>query len=168
MNSRDQPGTMPLTEREYYALREFFGFMSAVAKHIGLLEKRAKMRPGCWEELNDVMEKTKKIIQTMLETIPIDKLRMVREELPHIRVSTEFEKPNGRRKKSDDYACVPCKELDMLIQKTIDWECFSCEKSGREMWSCPIRKAVDATYPFQTTGDTMTYCKYSGLNIENS
>ena len=164
MNSEDR--SIPLTEKEYYAIREYFGFVSAIQKYGSILKRRAEKTDRTWELIERISRDAETVLHNLLITIPVAKLQLIRRELPNIRVTVETIPEHGRRKKSDEYAYVPTKDLETLIQKTIDWNCFACEKTGREIEQCPIRKAVEAVYPFRLPGDSTKSCKFSGLNLE--
>ena len=163
MNSEDR--SMPLTEKEYYAIREFFGFVSAIQRYGSILKRRAEKTDGTWEEIERISRESENVLHNLLITIPVQKLQLIQRELPNIRVTVETVPERGRRKKTDEYAYVPTKDLETLIQKTIDWNCFACEKTGREIEQCPISKAVEAVYPFRLPGDSSKSCKFSGLNL---
>ena len=164
MDSEDR--SMPLTEKEYYAIREYFGFVSAIQKYGSILKRRAQKTDGTWEMIERISADAEKVLHNILVTIPVAKLQVIQRELPNIRVPVETMPEHGRRKKSDEYAYVPTKDLETLIQKTIDWNCFACENAGRERDNCPIRKAVEGVYPFRLPGDSANSCKFSGLNLE--
>lgn len=163
MSSEDR--SMPLTEKEYYAIREFFGFVSAIQRYGSILKRRAEKTDGTWEEIERISRESENVLHNLLITIPVQKLQLIQRELPNIRVTVETVPERGRRKKTDEYAYVPTKDLETLIQKTIDWNCFACEKTGRDIEQCSIRKAVEAVYPFRLPGDSSKSCKFSGLNL---
>lgn len=167
MKSRDQPegGQIPLTEKEYYAIRELFGAVSALEKYAGILERRAKINPGTWRDLRMMQEKAKGVLHGLLITIPIEKLRMIQKELPYIRVSVDVVKHKEPRRKNDEYTYVPTEAMETIMQEAIDWRCFACDNEGQDIWKCPLRKALEATYPFKLPGDNMKNCKFSGLNL---
>ena len=165
--SSEEIKTKPLAEKEYYAIRELFGLISAIQKYGSILKQRAQMKSGVWEKMQRIDADSQDVLQSLLVTIPIEKLRLIQRELPNIRVTVETTPERGYRKKNDEYVYVTAKALDLLIQKTVDFECFACDKTGKAVADCPVRKAIEDTYPFKLPGGSDGQCKFSGILMED-
>ena len=61
---------VPLSGREYYALRELFGMVSSFNVCAGDLEKRVKSIPDAWRDYRLLMVLSEKLMQKVLDTIP--------------------------------------------------------------------------------------------------
>ena len=155
--------TKPLTEKEYYALRELLALVSQFERCADMLNERAKLKEGLIDDLNIVRQKAQYTLERLLVTIPVEKLEMVRRDVRDIRVEVINEKVKRYRQKDDPYAYVPLRSLEFLLQEIIDFRCFACEKTGLEIDTCPYKKAVEAVYPFKLPGGSRTCCKFSGL-----
>ena len=160
---------IPLTGREYYALRALFGVISGFASSLGYLEKRAKGVKNLWRDLRLVQAVAEKSLDRVLLTVPADKLMHIHKDLKNIKISIDVQRetPTLPQKKEDTYCYVPEQSIDLLIQSTLEWQCFSCEKSKRECKRCDIKKALDKIVPYEVPENKVTdACKYSGLNYD--
>lgn len=157
--------TKPLTEKEYYAIRELLALIGSFEKCAGLLDERAKLKEGLYDDLLNVRHDARYVLEQLLVTIPVEKLEMVRRDVQDIRVEVINEKVKRYRQKDDPYAYIPLRALEFLLQEIIDFRCFACEKTGLEIDTCKYRKAVEAVYPFKLPGGSRTCCKFSGLQM---
>lgn len=154
----------PLSGREYYALRELFGMVSSFNNCAGDLEKRVKTIPGGWRDFRLLMTLSEKLMGKLLGTVPQKKLAMIRRELSHttceIKVTMDV---SGRR--AEGFSYVPDDALVNTVERVMNWECLFCEKRGADVKRCPVRKDLDALYPwdFPLKGET---CPLAGMSIE--
>lgn len=157
---------VPLSGREYYALRELFGMVSSFNKCAGDLEKRVKTVPGAWRDYRLLMVLSEKLMQKVLDTIPKKKLLQIRRDLSHttceIKVGMDV---SGRR--AEGFCYVPDDALVNTVERVINWECLFCEKRGSSVKQCPIRKDLEALYPwdFPLKGET---CPLAQMSLERT
>lgn len=164
--SEKTPERIPLTGREYYALREMFGLISCYGKSLGYLEKRAKTLPGVWRDMHMISAKTERVIAALLSTVPTDKLRQIERELENTYVSVEVRRTVIAQPEREMFTYVPQKPLEALIEGVLRGECMFCEKDQRESKKCPWRKAIEATYPYELPEVYKEHCRFSGFTID--
>ena len=163
----DAEGKYPLSGREYYALRQLFGIASGFETTLGDLKDRAKLTPGTWRDMKMISAVSDKAITALVRSIPTRKLQQVLKELENTVVSVEVRGGAGLPvSKREPFCYAPEKSIELLIQSTLEWQCFACEKSPKQAKKCPYRKAIDDVFPYEQPGDTPELCKYSGLNLE--
>ncbi len=163
MNGEDR---WPLSGREYFAIRQLFAIMSAYEHSITQLEKRAKAIPGAWRDLKMLSAKSENLIADLLSTVPANKLQQIQRELGSTTVTVEVKGAANSRLERGSFQYVPCEALEVLIQHMIDWECFTCEKCGKEAKNCKYRKVIEACFPYEMSFKDKEYCAYSGMNVQ--
>ncbi len=168
MNSRmqrpDADGRYPLSEREYYALRELFGIVNTFSEKAGELEPRAKLQPGVWRDLRMIQSVAAKAMAALLRTVPARKLIQINRELANTQVLVNVnrsicEKPDQN---DDNLTYVSQRALERITQIAVNSECLFCEKQGADARHCQLRKDIESTYMFDT-GSSKTECQYAGM-----
>lgn len=164
----DADGKFPLSGNEYYAIREIFAVISALDSALGYLKDRAKLTPGTWRDLCAVMKLSQKALDQLLRSVPVKKLVQIKSDIERTVVSVEVKPPHGvGLPKDPDFVCIPAPTLDYLIGIVMDIECFACEKRGREIKKCPIRPAIEDTFPFEIPEPENDGCKFCNYHIDH-
>lgn len=164
----DAEGKYPLSGNEYYAVREIFAVISAFESSMGYLRDRAKLTPGTWRDMNLVLKLSQKIIDVLLRSIPTKKLVQIKSDISRTVVSVEVRQPHATGAPKDpDFVCIPAPTLDYLIGIVMDIECFACERRGREIKKCPIRPAIEDTFPFEIPEPENDGCKFCNYHIDH-
>lgn len=158
----DADGRHPLSQREYSALRTFFGFISALEACKKELEPRLRDIPDGWEELAKLDSMACALLDKMLDTIPFQKLRQIQLENEISRV--EVVPKGGCAVRDDAYTCIPIRALEEICNEAVSIRCFGCPMSNAASSYCNLRNAIDATIPYDA-GQTKnpTKCPYNGL-----
>lgn len=158
----DADGRHPLSQREYSALRTFFGFISALEACKKELEPRLRDIPNGLEELGKLDTGACALLDKMLGTIPFQKLRQIQleNEISQVEVVTK-----GTCTVSDkEYVCLPVQALEEVCNEAISIRCFGCSVSNAASNHCGLRKAIDATLPYDVKqSKNLTKCPYNGL-----
>lgn len=163
----DQDGRYALSSKEYFCIRQLFGFVSCLDVSKCILRDRARLIPGAWRDLNLLVKVCDKLISNLMKTVPIKKLRQIKTELSNTVITVEVKNNAGLpepEKEAFDY--VPESALRTLIENTLEWQCFTCQKTNKEAKNCPHRKAIDDSFPFAQPGDKKELCKYSGMHFD--
>lgn len=158
----DADGRHPLSQREYSALRTFFGFISALGECKKELEPRLRDIPNGLEELGKLDTDACALLDRLLDTIPFQKLRQIQleNEISRVEVVTK----GGCAVQDDNYVCIPAKALEEVCNEAISIRCFGCTTSHAVSSHCGLRKAIDATLPYDVKQTkNLTKCPYNGL-----
>lgn len=155
MDKKNLPAAKPekpiervyLNAKEYYGLRCLFGLVSEFTLTEKLLHKRMHMIPNGWRDFRLLSSMAEKLMARVLMTVPQDKLNQIARELRQTHVEVAV-RATPTLRPGDGLTYVPEAALDRLTQKVIDWECFGCEKCGKEARRCQIRQDIEATYHF--------------------
>lgn len=139
---------IPLTNKEYYTLRELFGIVNTFDKCANDLRARCKLIPGGWRDLRLIITKAEKLMTDILHTVPLKKLESMRKEFDHtvceVRVTRDF---TGKAKE-EGFAYVPDRALERVVHRLIGYECLCCDKSAKEGKRCKLFKDIEALYPW--------------------
>lgn len=153
--------TMPLTNKEYYSFRNLYGMVNNFHEYSGDLRARCALIPGAWRDMMLIAKKSEDLMKKIMFTIPSKKLMTMQKDLSHIvcevRVAYDYAKRDER-----EFTYCPTEAIDRLVNRVINWECLSCDKSAKEAKKCPIFKDIDACYPWelQPNGDM---CPLAGM-----
>lgn len=157
----------PLTGQEYYAIRALFGLISGYETSLSRLEARAKRSDrGTWRDMNMITKVADKTVISLLKTVPDEKLLQIRRELDNTIVKVEVKRSVVPQPAQDEFAYVPIKPLDALLNRILTWECAFCEKQGKEIKHCECRKELKAIFPYEIDEQSGDGCGYKGYSIE--
>lgn len=176
MNSREkkrptaQPvlDRFPLSGREYYALRELFGVVSTFNNCAGELDKRVRSIPGAYRDYRMIQSVVEKLVRKLLTTVPKNKLVQISKELKYTRIVVEV-KPEITPSRDDGnlLTYVPQRALERIMEKVVGYECFCCEKAGKDARRCQLRRDIEATYHYDYPDDGKE-CPFAGMTIGGS
>lgn len=154
---------IPLTKREYYALREVFGIVNAFDRCAHDLKTRCQQIPNGWRDLRLICSKAEKLMGDLLKTVPVEKLRSMKAELGQITCEVKCVKDFTGRLKAEGFSYVPDDALSRVVARLIGDECLVCDKSAKQGKRCPISKDIEALYPWPMPprGDR---CPLAGLS----
>lgn len=158
----DIPRT-PLTNREYYALREVFGIVNAFDKCSRELKRRCQQIPGGWRDLRLICAKAEKLMGDLLHTIPHEKLRAMKADLDQMTYEVKCVKDYTGRLKNEGFSYVSDEALSRVVARLIGYECFVCDKNAKQGKRCPIFRDITDLYPWPMPprGDR---CPLAGLS----
>lgn len=154
-----------LTGKEYSALQTVFGFLSAWEVGIPVLAKRLEAA-GLTEQAAQVTTLADDTMKGILDTVPVNKLGHIREELTHTTSYTKVEAPGIRTGIGTNYAYLPVKALNDLLNHLIQSECVLCNLDAADAKKCPFRKLIESSLPHSVGRDHGTeHCMYSDMVI---
>ena len=137
----------PLSKREYYALRQLFGLVSVFQICGDDLRNRLRGLSGGWRDLRMMQSVSDKLLRTILDTIPLQKLNILSRELTNTVCEVNVRGPIGIHDESGT-ACVETAALERMMDRAMQVECFACEKLGKKARSCPMRKDILKLVPW--------------------
>lgn len=157
---------VPLSGREYYALRELFAAVDGFSRNAQALEKRVRMIPNGYRDLRMLQSVSAKLMRDILETVPVKKLIQIRRELENSEMILRVKPVNPKKNEYDDnLTYVPQQALERICRKAIELECFCCEKKDREAKKCQLRKDIQDTYMFDYPNNGKT-CPFAGATFD--
>lgn len=139
---------MPLSSKEYYALREIFGIVNAFEACQDALRARCGMIPGAWRDMRMISVRARKLAEALTRTIPLKKLESMQKDLECVRCEVKIVKDFTGKAKEQGFSYVPEKAIERLAERVINWECTCCDRSRVEGKKCPIRQDIEAVYPW--------------------
>jgi hypothetical protein len=139
--------TMPLSNREYYALRELFGIVNSFTRNADFLKHRLEMIPNGTEDMSNIATAAENLMFEILKTIPTKKLFAIRQELENtvceVKVLYNFAKTDDR-----EFVYIPAVSVDRLVTRVMNSECLICDKNAKQAKKCPIFEDISACYPW--------------------
>lgn len=162
----DSDGRFALSQREYYALRQLFGFAAAFSCEKSELKKRITTVPDGEKDAKDICDISHRLIKNILRTVPLKKLNQIMRELNNTRVVVEV-KRSVCPETDDNLTYVPQRALERITRKAVEIECFCCEKSAADIKKCQLRKDIESTYMFEYPSKE-NECPFAGMTIGGS
>lgn len=139
---------MPLSNKEYYAVRELFGIINSFEACAPLLQARCKLVPGAWRDLRMICAKARKLAESLVRTVPVQKLNSMQLDLEHTRCEVTMVRDFTGKAKEQGFSYVPDKAIERMTERLINWECACCDKNRLQGKKCPILRDVEALYPW--------------------
>lgn len=139
--------TMPLSNKEYYALLHVFGIVNILDECLLLLRKRLELIDA-QADMELVQARFERVMAQILTTIEPKKLIAIRKDLDHIvcecRVAYDWAKRDER-----EFTYCQTEAIDRLVARVMNWECLSCDKCAKDAKKCPVFKDFDACFPWE-------------------
>ena len=156
--------TMPLSNREYYALLELFGIENSFRRCSGELNKRAQMVPDGVDRMRLILKLADGLIQDFVGTIPPNKLIAIRKELENVvcevKVRYDFAKTDNR-----EFVYIPAEAVDRLANRVINMECLVCDKNAKQAKKCKVFQDLGDCYPWEIKPKDEACCPWAGYFI---
>lgn len=139
----------PLSRREYEAIRVNIGCLNACRVMLGSLEKRIReCIPYGWRDARMLESRWRTLFDKLLYTIPNDKLRIMKQELPYYELYIRMKGAAKYDNDDSDWVALPRKVVMQLAEYAAEMNCPLCQKTGKQIKSCKLRKTLAASLPF--------------------
>ena len=147
----------PLGGREYYALRNLFGFIHGFREEAPKLKSRLEGIDR-WEMAMEALAKAEMIMKDILPTIPLRKRELMLKDLDNTTVEVKVIKDATGQEKPE-YVYVKAKALDRMVNRVINDNCLCCDNTAKQAKKCPIRNDADDLFPWElkTNGELCTF-----------
>lgn len=101
------------------------------------LEQLSRRVPNGWRDLRMVQSKLDKLIDSMLNTIPVEQLdtMIAQMRISHLRIVT-----NDVGQSDESKWLVPRDELTELVAAVVDEKCLMCDKT--DWYNCKLRRII--------------------------
>lgn len=162
----DEDGKLPLSNKEYMSLQMVIASMDSLDQETPRLERRAKLAGGStWRDLRMLTAVAAKVFRSLMGTIPLRKLRLVQEEIRRTEIIVNVRPPHGLpQAKGVQYTAVPVESLEWMIDRVLKWECFACQREGKEQKSCPFRQRLETMYTFDLPDLRQGECPFATID----
>jgi hypothetical protein len=157
---QDPAGGYPLSMREYDALRQMMGAVSAL--DCDTLKPRCQLKEGTWEKLTRARDDLQEVMTDLFSTIPTRKLLSMRRELANTVCTVHIKPPSTTDR--GDFVYVAQKNFIELIQRAIQMDCQFCDKTLKECKKCTLFKNIQDCFPYELYEPTDTLCPFAGVS----
>lgn len=101
------------------------------------LERLTRRVPNGWRDLRMVQSKLDKLVESVLNTIPVEQLdtMIAQMRISHLRIVT-----NDVGKSDESKWLVPRDELTELVAAVVDEKCLMCDKT--DWYNCKLRRII--------------------------
>mgnify|MGYP001078885974 FL=1 len=101
------------------------------------LEQLTRRVPNGWRDLRMVQSKLDKLVESVLNTIPVKQLdtMIAQMRISHLRIAT-----NDIGKSDESKWLVPRDELTELVAAVVDEKCLMCDKT--DWYNCQLRRII--------------------------
>ena len=166
----------PLSGREYGALRSFFGVVSTLAIAEDNLKERVKLIPNGWRNWRLVESVSYKLLQDLMYTLPLNKLKQIQTELAHTRCYVEVRREYCNPAIDPDekmMTYIPQRPFERIMAIAVNSECLFCDKTGKAAKRCPLRADLNAVYHFELEKELEEIgrggeCPFAGWRIDEN
>lgn len=139
----------PLSRREYEAIRVNIGCLNACRLMLEGLETRIReCIPYGWRDARMLESRWRTLFDKLLYTIPQDKLKIMKEELPYYELYIRMKGAAKYNNDESDWVALPRTVVMQLANYAADMNCPLCQKKDKQIKSCKLRKTLAASLPF--------------------
>lgn len=144
----DSDGRIPLSYREYNALRTVFGAVNAFEQYSSQLERRARGVKNLWRDMQLLRWMASSVMERLLKTVPAKKLKQIRNELEETVCEVKVRGISGSKAK--EYFYVEQQTLIDLCRFATELNCFGCQKSHEEAKrNCKLYKDIQSVFNYE-------------------
>ena len=136
----DADGRYPLSGREWAAYRCLIVAVNELDVCANELRGRLKLIPGGWRDLRMLSTVSYKLFNALAETIPQKKLLAIQEEIHNSQIQLVVRSPLHTMPPSVVY--IDEKAFIAVMDRLINTECWCCEKTGKDVKRCEIKKLI--------------------------
>lgn len=104
-----------------------------------VMERRLRTIPGAWRDISLLCAVLSKLIDKILETVPIDKLQQLQRNMKYMSYRVYMAKPVTIPK---DEVVVSGEDMEVLTRYAHEYSCIACDKDCNK---CELGKALDHT-----------------------
>ena len=159
MKEPDSDGRYPLYHSEYEGIKAIAGAYDQYIKKTEPLKERLEVA-GVWERYLQVKSDMDDILTKVCMTIPVKKLSMMRKDMENtevvVRVNPVY------LKQPDTFRYVNERDVDDLLDKISEFECWCCAKKGADYKQCSLYDCISRLHPYTFTEQANRLCPFAG------
>lgn len=155
-------GRTPLGQKEYWAYKQMIGMLNTLIQNESAIEGRSRLVTNGWRDLKMCQAVLMKLHKNIWHTIPWEQQKRLEKELKNTKTYIDVNRPqdNGER---DGFVYMPAKSMCRLADMVMRQECLFCDKCGKKVNRCQIRKDLEATYEWYIERLPDGSCPFAGL-----
>lgn len=136
----DENGRIPLSGKEWNALRCVQTAMNELDVCQGYLKERLKLTRHGWRFLRAALAMMERVCDCIYSTVPAKKLAAMREEVGHSQIRLIVKGADDRMPPGIVY--VDEDAFIAVMDYVISQECWCCEKVGKDVKRCHIKQLI--------------------------
>lgn len=140
LHEPDEDGKRMLSGREWDAIRRLQVSLDSLSRSIHLMEDRLKIIPNGWRDIHMLLKRTQMLLNDIYETVPTKHLWMMQREIEHSEIRLTVHGADSSLPPGVVY--VDEKAFLAMLDKIIQMDCWACEKKGKDVKRCEIRKVL--------------------------
>lgn len=137
----DEDGKYKLTRAEYSAVLSMMCVVDIMVHESTRLEERIKLLPYGLRDYKMIIKRLEQLAEDILSTVPIKRLRAIREELKYMEIRATLKGVTGD--KGGGIVCVNTDELMAVIDEIVSMRCLLCEKRGKDIKRCKYLHIIE-------------------------
>lgn len=146
LHEPDEEGRIPISGKEYNALRCLIVALNELEKTKDVLEPRIRTLANGWRDFRLMESMMSKVCDMILETVPTKKLLALREELRNSKITLTV---GWAQTPAEGVAYVDEHAFIALLNRLISYECWNCDRKGKDVKRCEIRNAYMNTLHYE-------------------
>lgn len=144
----DADGKIQLSYREYNAIRTIYGAVNAFELYHGQLERRARGVKGLWRDLRLLRWLSKSVLERILKTVPVKKLKQMKAELDN--TICEVKVRSISNPKRSELMCIERETVLNICKAATEMNCFCCDKTQAEAKkNCQLYKDIQSVFNYE-------------------
>jgi len=160
-------GRTPLSKKEYLAYRQLAGSVYTLMSVENDLKGRAgKVKYG-WCHFRLAQTMMRKVYKAMWHTIPQAQQKQINAELQNTVTYVSVKRPQDNGE-SDAFTYMPMAAVCRIADRVMRQECLWCEKCGKAVNRCQLRKDLECTYKWHVERFPDGTCPFAGLTETGS
>lgn len=159
MKEPDSQGRYPLYHSEYEGIKALAGAYDQYIKKTEPLRERLALC-GVLEQYEQVKAEMDNILVKVCSTVPENKLRMMRKDMENTEVVVRVNPVT--LKKPDSFRYVNERDVDDLLDKISEFECWCCAKRGSDYKSCHLYDCIARLHPYSFDEGKDRLCPFAG------
>ena len=140
LSKPDADGMRPLSGKEYAALKCVIVAFNELDKCAEYLHERCSLIPGGWRDMKLVLSKIDRLRIDIGETIPYAKRASINADIQHSQIVLHT--IGADRSQTPDVVWIDEKAFVALMEYVVNLECWSCEKTGKDVKRCQIKRLL--------------------------
>lgn len=151
-----------LTQKEVWAFKQLVGTLNVLLQNESEITDRAKMVKNGYRDLRLITSRLTKLYQEMWHTIPPEQQKRLNAEFRNTITYIDVKRPQDNGK-DEGFTYMPTSAIERLAYRVMMQECLFCEKCGKTVNRCQIRKDLESTYQWKLDRLPDGTCPFRGM-----
>ena len=129
---------MPNSKESQYLVEQLILANSFISRAKALEERAKAAGPTVWRDIRCAAALVEKSTEALMKTVPASKLEWFAKTLREGHIRVDMPGPVRR----DGYVVISDRDAAALTEAAMRTECAMCTRTGSDVRSCPIRRAL--------------------------